>query len=521
MKHARLSFVALSLSAITATLGACTSDSKREASVKAAKAPKPLADTDLYRWLSDPAAVSALGRAKNAAIPGTRFANLTATPGAPSPPSAVLRATISEMDPQDVRLAGVKTAELLHASLTKKQLASLVKSCLQPDREIADVSGFGCPSRYLGYRKAALETFNSFGTFNEARATEVFDESLAGALEGLQTPNGLEPLIPLSDAQAKSAESFSVASFTVVGVFPNLKYDETPVMASLSADGSLLATTYFDPLSIEVRNLATGDVNEFRVPDTTRKTYLTAGVFSPDGTMLIGTADGLVVVWDTANQKVLFNQTFPGRNNTTSRLGPGNLSPIWSPDGKHVITEAGLDTFVWDTTTWKPVRKHPVAHHGAWSPNSLRYALIGIDDRPINEEIYESESKSTDAAETPDLQTSIFSLATEKAEHDTVGVHTSGQFTSDGNHVVLQTNNDSVLWDLSSGQKEPVENSAEIRSSSFEMLGYRFANPNGSGSIVVSKNGGAWSADGHRVAGFSNSGVTVYSDISPSPERLR
>jgi WD40-like Beta Propeller Repeat len=502
MNRAKLSFVAVSLFAFAATLGACTTESKKTAD--AAKAVKPMADTDLARWLSDPASIRALQKATSSAIPGSRFATLATIPGTPS---EILRATISEIDPQDVRLAGVKTAELLHASLTKKQLATFVKTCVPASGEITDDSSFGCPNLYLGYNKAARQSFESVSFFNEGAANEAYENSISAALQGLQT-SGLEPLIPPDDAQTKYGELFEVA-----GVFPNLRYDENPSMASLSNDGLQLATTYYSGGPIEVRNLATGDIREFRVADTATRSYFTAGVFSPDGTKLLGEADGLVVVWDTATRTVLFTQSFPSRTNATSRLGSGNMNPVWSPDGKYVITEAGLDTVVWDTTTWKPFRKHAVAHQAAWSPDSLHYVLIGIDDRPISAEIYESESKSTELSETPKLPTSMFSLAIEKSERDTVGVHTLGQFTSDGKYVVLLTNDSYILWNLASGKQEPVKNSAEVRSTSFEPLGYRFPNPNGSGSIIVSSNAGGWSADGHRVAGFSNSEVTVYSDV--------
>jgi hypothetical protein len=510
LKRARSSVLAVSisaLSALSAVLGGCTTESAGTKPPKPAVVLTPLNQTKLSRWLSDPAAVGKLVAAKGAAVPGSRFSQLTAAPGTPF---ELMRATISDIDPREVRLAGVKTAELIYASLTEEQLKAFSKACFSESAELADRSAFGCPDLYLEYNKAAVKAFNAAGTFLEGLAKGNYRESVSYAFRGLQTGR-LESLIPADDPLAKSSTSFAVA-----GVFPNLRHDAPIVRGSLTGDGSRLTTTWLSRGPIEVRTLATGEVATFGDDDIDGRTSFTAGAVSPDGSVLVGVNDGAVIVWDTATKKVLFRQSFGFRTNVTSRIGPANLPVLWSPNGKYVITEAGLDTFVWDAATWKPLRKHQAAVGAAWSPDSQRYVLVGMDDRPINEEIYEAELNSSEPKPEETFRTAIFSVADAKVEHEIIGVHSFATFTSNGKDVVLQSNdqrNAPVLWNLVSGQLEKLPTTTDLRTESGDLLGYRFENPRGSGSTIVSVIGSGWSPDGHRVADVGNSGVTLYSDV--------
>jgi hypothetical protein len=139
-----------------------------------------------------------------------------------------------------------------------------------------------------------------------------------------------------------------------------------------------------------------------------------------------------------------------------------------------------------------------------------------MDDRPINEEIYEAELNSSEPKPEETFRTAIFSVADAKVEHEIVGVHSSATFTSDGKNVVLQPNdqrNAPILWNLVSGQLEKLPTTTDLRTESGDLLGYRFENPSGSGSTIVSVIGSGWSPDGHRVADVGNSGITLYSDL--------
>ncbi len=436
----------------------------------------------------------------------------------PGTPATLFENTITNTDPRYLRIAGIRSAELVHAALTSSQLDRLSQACLSRDID----RSFGCPASHLSF-----DTSFVVDNFDLGRATENFSSSFATSLAALIDGGGLERTIPATAISSLTDfATWRAGKFRPIAIFPNETDGQSTYKIAWSGDGSLLATTTYK--TIELRQLQTGKSKTFR---TDNEYYPSVGL-SPDGSRLVGVSERSVTVWDTKTNKVVFSQSFTPRSNATSRLSTGEMSAPWSPDGKWLITEAGLDTIVWNTATWKPHHTRPAASEAAWSADSQRYVLIGVDNRPISAEIYEKETAAAAGVdETSELNTTVFGISSGEVEAALSGPYRSGRWVTGGVKILLSTtsldlgDSQSAAWSLDElGDPSVVELQVGSRVDRFSADGTLGVVE---GRVIDLATGGAleptmfleccsnvadWSPDGHLFAIVNDAALFIFAD---------
>ncbi len=494
---AQRTIVALSLVATVAFSG-CTVQTATPSAPTTSLPIPPLDSTMLYSWLST-------GEAQQ------------------------LRTTLIGVDPRKARVAGISTSDLLFRTLDPEERRKFREVCFSDSKFPAEKAEFGCPWLHLQFDPVAAAAYLSTDA-----AADAMRESFAVGFDAFAERGGIGQRIT-ETADATSIQDYRLwrsSSFRTVAVFPNERFHETARQLAWSADGSTLALACGG--LIEVRTLATGTSKWIAPADDYFKDYSLVGL-SPDASQVIGVSSSFVTVWDTQSGKEVFTKEFPFRNNVNSRLNSGQMPAAWSPDGKWVITEAGLDTIVWDTATWTPRHTHPAASDAAWSTDSQRYVLAGMDDRAIGEEIYQTESTVVDAPP-PTLHSEVFAVEDGRSEARIAAPFTSAQWaTRNKDNRAYQATYSRVdpktafLWSPQGGSTAPIFlSNAEAIS--------------GDGSIVINQGQGslddvvtgdrvdidivtpknftefgvtdsAWSPDSHLLAQVTDAALYIYTDL--------
>jgi hypothetical protein len=496
---ARRTIVALSLVA-TVAFGGCTVQSTTPSAPTTLLPLLPLDSTTLYSWLS-------AGEAQQ------------------------LRTTLIGVDPRKVRVAGIDTADLLHRTLDPEERRKFKVVCFSDSKPSEEKVDFGCPWLHLQFDPVAVA---SFEYFRGDAAADAMRESFAVGFDAFAERGGLGRPVA-STAETTSIQDYRVwrsSSFRTVAVFPNERFDETARQLVWSADGSTLAIAYGG--LIEVRTLATGTNKWIAPADDYRKDYSLVGL-SPDASQVIGVSSSFVTVWDSQSGNEVFTKEFPYRNNVNSRLIFALMPAAWSPDGKWVITEAGLDTIVWDTATWTPRHTHPAASDAAWSTDSQRYVLAGIDDRAISEVIYETESTVFDAPP-PTLHSEVFAVDGGRSEARIAAPFTSAQWATGakGNRAYQATYSrvdpkTAFLWSPQGASTAPIflSNAEAISGDGSIVINQGQGTLNNvvtgervDADIVNSKNftefgvtDSAWSPDSHLLAQVTDTALYIYTDL--------
>jgi hypothetical protein len=501
--------------------GCTTSSTRKSAPEPTSPPPKEFEQTTLYQRLSEPSAIDRLSESRKRAAPQGRLAALTKTAGSPAD---LFTATVGSVDRPAARRSGVMAAELLFASLGSSDLDELTAVCGSRRREDGEVAKFGCPVLYVGSDREQLFTPDDGSDaalrqrYNDGFIPGDFDGSFFASLAALREGSLLEPLIPDppasgSDASVGSSNASGVISLSLAGFYPNTTETSVP-LAALSPDGTRLVTV-FDDGGVNVLTLSTGAERTFRKPMADR--YLGGigwGSVSPDNATLVGVGETSLFAWDLGSDVLLAKHEFSGgRSNAASRITTSTLGVRWSPDRKYAITDAGLNTVVWDTTTWKAHRTHPAAQGASWSEDGTRYALFGIDDRPISGEIYEAESAVVDPPQFTDFQTAVFALDKTEPEREFRGPYGNGQFTASGNGIILidesQSRDKDQLWNLSSNSLTDLKGKTDLSAGS-TIVGFSFDDASGRTVVMESAYYFGWSDDAHRVVLADENGFYVY-----------
>ncbi len=266
------------------------------------------------------------------------------------------------------------------------------------------------------------------------------------------------------------------------------------------------------------------------LPDS-GKANITA--FSPDGSKVLAAADGRSVqenlipagkpvrIWDARSGKP-FSAPMSGTDQSPVKFA------LFSPDGKWVLTVAGINSFaqVWDAATGQP----------AFSPEHQVRASVFRPDGVHEGNMYFGVSFSPDSKRYLTIcqkAVRVWDPATgqpvsESMEHE--GAVSAALFSPDGNRVLTVAGERAHVWDASSGRavSSPIQPGQAIYISAFSPDGQRILTVSGKNTQTQSTGNSmrVWSAatgepaspsmqlaDRAEVALFKPDGKTIFTGL--------
>jgi hypothetical protein len=342
----------------------CTTSTKTES-----VAPNPGDDLKVMEWLRSDEAGARLAvlRSTDAkpqqGVPFTGADLVREHPGKSA--DEILRAAVPDAVRNRPGEGGFAVAQFLQMVLSPKQVQTIFQKCGIGSNN--NPGPWGCPRQLLLVFRDEADT--------KARPAEwnAFTRSFSRALQLFASDTPVAQSLPTERIRSIDAKNWR-----------GLKGEALvwwPIAGPRSAGYSATFGLAWSGDSRSVAITAGPVIHVIDVMSGTRETFAgsedgnwTAVALSPSGDFVAAGRNNAVHVWDRFTGTEVFATTEAADSTEVRTLA-------WSPDGKHLVGNAGGATQQWTTADWKFVRRLPYSWGFAWSPDSSQIALLGVDGK--------------------------------------------------------------------------------------------------------------------------------------------